>query len=64
MDQRLSRGIVTSTVRAPLRPREGALAASREITAAFAAAIDEAERNHATQARARGVPGVDGLQGH
>ncbi|GBF95222.1 meckelin [Raphidocelis subcapitata] len=49
LDQRMSRGVVTSAVRGPLRPREGALAASREITAAFAAAIDEAERNHATQ---------------
>ncbi|KAI8463954.1 MAG: Meckelin [Monoraphidium minutum] len=49
MDQRLSRGVVTSAVRGPLRPREGALSASRAISAAFAAALDEAERNHATQ---------------
>jgi hypothetical protein len=49
MDQRISRGVVTSAVRGPLRPREGALAAARQISAAFAAALDEAERNHATQ---------------
>jgi hypothetical protein len=49
MDQRLARGAVTSAVKGPLRPRDGALAASRHISAAFAAALDEAERNHASQ---------------
>lgn len=49
MDQRIARGVVTSVVQGPLRPREGALAASRQISAAFTAALDEAERNHATQ---------------
>jgi len=49
MDQRLSCGVVTSAVKGPLRPREGALAASKHISAAFSAALDEAERNHTTQ---------------
>jgi hypothetical protein len=57
MDQRVSHGVVTSALRGPLRPREGALAAARHISAAFAAALDEAERNHAEQVGGRGQGG-------
>ena len=49
MDQRLARGAVTSALRGPLRPRDGALAAARQIGLAFAAAVDEAECNHGLQ---------------
>jgi hypothetical protein len=55
MDQRLSRGVVTSAVRGPLKPREGALTASRQISAVFTAALGEAERNHTTQVRTLSV---------
>lgn len=48
-EQRASKGVVTTAVRGPTRPAPSSVSSSAACGAMFRAAIDEVERNHATQ---------------
>ncbi len=50
-EQRINKGMITATVRGPLRAKDSAVAARDEVAMAFKHTIDEVERNHATQVR-------------
>lgn len=54
-EQRANRGAITAAVRGPARPAGAAIHAAEALSRLFRAALDEVERNHATQARARGA---------
>jgi hypothetical protein len=48
-EQRAKKGVVTTAVRGPTRPKSSSINTSGVYAEMFKAAIDEVERNHATQ---------------
>jgi hypothetical protein len=50
-EQRANKGVVTTAVRGPTRPKSSSINTSSIFAEMFKGAIDEVERNHATQVR-------------
>lgn len=54
-EQRANKGVVTTAVRGPTRPKSSSINTSGVYAEMFKSAIDEVERNHVTQVCERGV---------
>lgn len=48
-EQRANKGVVTTAVRGPSRPKSSSINTAGVYSEMFKSAVDEVERNHATQ---------------
>jgi hypothetical protein len=56
-EQRANKGVVTTAVRGPTRPKSSSINTSSIFADMFKGAIDDVERNHATQVWEGGMGG-------